>query len=82
MVITLNSPHTIVLAEAKTKTITTLTIVRTVDLPQQKIVKAFVQEINTPIVLWEGATYDSIGQWTDTDVEARLEAIYGATASA
>lgn len=28
------------------------------------------------IVLWEGAAYDAIGQWTDTDVANRIKEIY------
>ena len=76
MIITLPQPKTITTQQAVTKTITTLTIERVVDVPSKKIVRAFVSEIPTPIVLWEGATYDSIGQWTDTDVSTRLTALY------
>ena len=28
------------------------------------------------IILWEGAAYDAIGQWTDADVIARIQEIY------
>jgi hypothetical protein len=28
------------------------------------------------VVLWEGAAYDAIGQWTDTDVHNRLVELY------
>ena len=76
MIITLPQPKTITTQQAVTKTITTLTIERVVDVPSKKIVRAFVSEIPTPIVLWEGATYDSIGQWQDSDVQARLIALY------
>ena len=76
MTITLQTPKTIITTPEVSKTITTLTIQRVVDLPSKKIVRAFVSEIPTPIVLWEGATYDSIGQWTDSDVQARLIALY------
>jgi hypothetical protein len=78
MTITLTSPKTVVLQPEKSKTITTLTIQRVVDLPQKKVVRAFVQELDEPIVLWEGAAYDAAGQWTDADVQARLTALYTA----
>lgn len=76
MTITLSNPKTITTQPAVTKTITTLTIERIVDNPVQKIVRAFVSEIPQPIILWEAATYDAIGQWTDADVSARLTSIY------
>jgi len=78
MTITLTSPKTVVLQPEKSKTITTLTVQRVVDLPQKKVVRAFVQELDEPIVLWEGAAYDAAGQWTDADVQARLTALYTA----
>lgn len=67
----------VVLVEEKKVTINKLTIQRMVDLPGQKKVVCFVKEIPTPIILWEGDTYDSIGQWTDVNVLARLRQIYG-----
>ena len=82
MKITLTTPQTVVLQAEKSKTITTLTVQRLVDLPQKKVVRAFVQELDEPIVLWEGAAYDAVGQWTDVNVEARLTELYsGATVS-
>ena len=78
MVITLNTPKTVTLQPAKTKTISTLTVNRVVDLPQLKIVKAFLQEIPDPVILWEGAEYDAIGQWTDEQVQAKLTTLYSA----
>lgn len=76
--ITLNAPKTITVKTAKTITVTTLTLERVIDLPAKKIVKAWIKELNAPVVLWEGAAYDSIGQWTDSDVTARLNALYNA----
>lgn len=78
MNITLNSPKKIVLQEEKSKTISTLTVNRVVDLPKQKTVRCFVEELEDPIVLWEGAAYDAAGQWTDADVQARLTTLYNA----
>lgn len=78
MNITLNNPKKVVLQEEKSKTITSLTVNRIVDLPKQKTVRCFIEELQEPIVLWEGAAYDAIGQWTDSDVQARLTALYNA----
>ena len=76
MNITLNSPKKIVLQEEKSKTVSTLTVNRVVDLPKQKIVRCFIEELEEAIVLWEGAAYDAVGQWTDANVEARLIELY------
>ena len=76
MQITLSNPKKVVLQEEKSKTVTTLTVNRIVDLPKKKIVRAFVEELDEPVVLWEAASYDAIGQWTDTDVQARLTELY------
>jgi len=76
MNITLNSPKKIVLQEEKSKTLSTLTVNRVVDLPKQKMVRCFIEELEEAIVLWEGAAYDAAGQWTDADVEARLTELY------
>jgi hypothetical protein len=76
MNITLNSPKKIVLQEEKSKTVSTLTVNRVVDLPKQKIVRCFIEELDDAIVLWEGAAYDAAGQWTDANVEARLIELY------
>ena len=76
MQINLSNPKKVVLQEEKSKTVTTLTVNRIVDLPKKKIVRAFVEELDEPVVLWEAASYDAIGQWTDTDVQARLTDLY------
>ena len=76
MQINLQNPKKVVLQEEKSKTVTTLTVTRLVDLPKKKVVRAFVEELDEPVVLWEGAAYDAIGQWTDSNVEARLTELY------
>jgi len=76
MSISLNNPLNVVLQPEKTKTITTLTIARVVDIPSQKVVRCFLEELEQPVVLWEGAAYDAIGQWTDSDVNTRLNELY------
>lgn len=67
----------IILVEEQKVTVNKLTITRIVDLPLQKKVVVFVKEIPKPILLWEDAAYDAVGQWTDADVVARLQEIYG-----
>ena len=76
MNITLTTPKKIVLQEEKSTTISTLTITRIVDLPKQKTVRVFLEELDEPVILWEGAEYDAIGQWSDTDVSNKLNSIY------
>jgi hypothetical protein len=76
MKITLSNPKKVVLQEEKSKTVTTLTVNRVVDLPKKKIVRVFVDELDEPVVIWEGAAYDAAGQWTDSDVQARLTELY------
>ena len=76
MEISLNTPRRIVLQEEKSKDITKLTVARVVDLPKQKVVRCFCEELEEAIVLWEGAAYDSIGQWSDVDVQSRLAELY------
>jgi hypothetical protein len=76
MEITLSSPKKIVLQEEKSKDITKLTVARVVDLPKQKVVRCFCEELEESIVLWEGAAYDSIGQWSDVDVQNRIAELY------
>jgi hypothetical protein len=78
MEITLNAPKKVVLQEEKSKNITKLTVARVVDLPKQKIVRCFCEELEEAIVLWEGAAYDAAGQWTDSDVQTRLNELYNA----
>jgi len=67
--ITLDSPKEIKAAVI----VSTLTIDRIVDLPNARIVRAFVKELPNPLVLWEKDVYDQIGNWTDVDAEARIK---------
>ena len=76
MEISLNTPRRIVLQEEKSKDITKLTVARVVDLPKQKVVRCFCEELEEAIVLWEGAAYDAVGQWSDADVQARIAELY------
>ena len=47
-----------------------------VDSPMRKTVWAHCNNHPTRILLWEGAAYDAIGQWTDADVTARILELY------
>ncbi len=78
MIITLTKPVEKIIVPAEIATLTTLTIDRIVDLPQEKTVKIFIRELREFITLWEGGDYDTIGQWTNTDVEAKLNILFSA----
>ena len=71
LVLTLGAPKTVTPAV----TITTATVERLVDLPNQKIVRAFIKELPQPLVLWSDAAYDSIGNWTQEQANARILAL-------
>jgi hypothetical protein len=68
MEITLSKKKTVVVAPAVTKDIEKVTIVRIVDLPIEKKVRAFIRELGRPIELPElsGGNY---GEWSNEDVE-------------
>jgi len=76
MEIKLSKSKEVVTVPEQKVTLDTITINRIVDMPGQKKVIAFVKELHQPIVLWEGAAYDSIGQWSDSDVTARIATLY------
>jgi hypothetical protein len=46
------------------------------DDPNNKTVYASIVELNRDLLLWGGAEYDTIGQWTDTDVINRIKELY------
>jgi len=50
---------------------------RLIDDSENKRVTAITKNLGE-IILWEGESYDEIGQWTDTDVTERLISIYNA----
>lgn len=54
---------------------TELKIKQIVDDSANKKVIAFTDKLGK-VVLWEGAEYDAIGQWTDSDVQARFLELY------
>ena len=74
MKITLETEKEVVVVKELKKTITEITVNQINDLPQQKKVEVYTNELGL-VVLWEGAQYDSIGQWTDTDVINKLKSL-------
>jgi hypothetical protein len=76
MEITLSQPFDFVIMERRTKTFSTLKVKSVTDKPEEKRVLARIEDLPDNIVLWEGASYDAIGQWTDTDVSTRLNEIF------
>lgn len=75
MKVTLSSSKTIIITPAVTKTTVEINLLSTIDNPVQKKVIAITKEIGQ-VVLWEGAAYDAIGQWTDADVAAKLKDLF------
>ena len=78
MKVEISNPKSVVVVQEQTKTYGSLTIKRMVDFPNQKKVVVHIEEINGPVVLWEGEAYDAIGEWTNADVEAKLTQLYSA----
>jgi hypothetical protein len=77
MKITFNETKDITIVSEKKKAIDKITIEEMIDIPSRKLIVVITQEVGR-IRLWQGAEYDAIGQWTDTDVENRIKEIYGA----
>jgi hypothetical protein len=75
MEIIINNPREMVIVPEKKAVISKITVLNVSDYSESKIVKAFTKELGA-ITLWEGAAYDTIGQWTDTDVINRLNELY------
>jgi len=77
MEISISNPKSVVIVPEQKKTVSKITVQRMVDLPAKKKVIVFTEELGQ-IVLWEGAAYDTIGQWTDESVSARITELYSA----
>lgn len=71
MTITLSAPKEVTVVQEVKKTVLTITVFEVTDSQESKVVRANTLELGS-LVLWQGATYDSIGQWTDTDVDNRI----------
>jgi hypothetical protein len=77
MEINFSETKDITIVAEKKKSLDKLTIEQMVDFPSRKLVVAITSELGR-IRLWQGAEYDAIGQWTDTDVVNRIQELYGA----
>lgn len=77
MEINFSETKDITIVAEKKKSLDKLTIEQMVDFPRRKVVVAITSELGR-IRLWQGAEYDAIGQWTDTDVVNRIQELYGA----
>lgn len=77
MKIEFNAPREVVMVPERKTTVDSVEIRQLVDMPDRKRVQAYTDTIGI-ITLWEGAAYDAIGQWTDTDVVTRINELYPA----
>ena len=68
MEVELSKKKTVVVSPAVTKELEKVTIVRIVDLPVEKKVRAFVRELGRPIELPE-LSGENYGEWSNEDVE-------------
>lgn len=74
MKITFDSEKTYVTRPEESKKVTSVTIRQIMDNNYNKTVTAMTEELGM-VILWKGEAYDLIGQWTDTDVENRINEI-------
>ena len=77
MKIELNQATEVVVVTEKKISVEEITINELIDLPARKMVVAKTKEVGQ-VVLWKDADYDAIGQWTDSDVVARISELYNA----
>jgi len=75
MIIQFDTEKEIVAVPESRITLTGINIIQLVDNPNTKQVRAFTEEVGI-LTLWEGDAYDTIGQWTDADVAARINELY------
>jgi hypothetical protein len=75
MEITFNPAKDVTVVAEMKRTIDKITVLDITDSPNNKSVVATTMELGR-ITLWEGESYDAIGQWTDTDVVNRINEIY------
>ena len=71
MKITFETPKEVVIVRELKQFINEVNVEEVTDNPDRKIVRAFTAEVGL-LVLWEGDSYDAIGQWTDSDVITRI----------
>ena len=76
MQVLFNAPKDIITVPEQKVTTQVINIDLVIDFSEAKKVQAQTKEIGI-ITLWEGADYDAVGQWTDTDVINRVTELYG-----
>jgi hypothetical protein len=76
MEIQLSQPTEVVVVTEKKVSVDKFTINELIDIPSKKMVIAKTSQVGQ-IILWRDADYDTIGQWTDTDVVNRIHQLYG-----
>ena len=72
--IALGKSVTITIAQPRTTTLTSVTVLKWVDNPNLKTVNAITKEAGV-VKLWTGADYDAIGNWTEEQAESKLISI-------
>ena len=77
MKIELNKATEVVVVTEKKISVDEITINEIIDLPIRKMVVAKTKEVGQ-VILWKDNDYDAIGQWTDSDVVARISELYNA----
>lgn len=75
MEIVINNPREFVIIPEKKAVVDKITVLNVTDHGPSKIVTAFTREFGN-IILWQAEEYEAIGQWTDMDVENRLNELY------
>lgn len=75
LVVQLSAPKVIKEIPAYQLVVSQIEIEYFVDSPTSKIVEVYIKGIGK-VVLWEGADYDAIGDWTNADVDAKIKDIY------
>jgi len=76
MRIDIRNPKEVVVVQEKRQSFSSLTLERIIDFVEQKKVSAIIKEIPNPIVIWEGESYDSKGDWTKTEVVEYITRLY------
>jgi hypothetical protein len=66
---------TLIISPEKVTTINSIQVTNVLDDPINKKVFASTKEVGN-LLLWEGDSYDAIGQWTDTDVANKILEMY------
>ncbi len=73
LIIELESPKTIVVKEAVTKTVESIVLLQFLDVGTSVEAKLSIDNEIKDIILWDGDDYINIGQYTDTDIVNRIK---------